>query len=260
MPGFVDVSQMSDLEVKRLGQMDDVDPRDNPYAYRNLAKRNPYAYRKPKSYPPKVTFNHTAEDVWGAAVQAQSINGAYIKAIAPGIEQHETNRMIMERLLNDTTQITQESRDKGVLVRKYFQAFTFKVLQGKILNDFNKTAMDIANKDSITTNYDIAVVASLPASYDKGTVRDSVDRRINFATGGTLGNIGGKATTDIEVLKKVWSVKWNTWYITGITDDDKVLFFAYNHNIEIGDRVTIQGSVKSHRDNSTQLNRVKVIK
>ena len=259
MPGFVDVTGWTPEQVKRLGQMDeDDDPRDNPYAYRNLARRNPYAYRKPMT--PKVTFSYNADDVWAAAVQAQAVNGAYIKAIGPGITQPETNRMLIERLLKDTSQITQESRDKGLEVRKYFQAFTFKVLQGKTLNDFNKTAMDISNRDVITTTYDLAVIASLPASYEKGAVRDSADRRINFATGGFMGNIGDKVVTEIEVLKKVWSQNWNTWYVTGLTDDDKVLFFSYNHNIEIGDRVKIQGVVKSHRDNSTQLNRVKVIK
>lgn len=258
-PGFVDVSNMSDLDIKRLGQMDEDDPRDNPYAYRNLSKRNPYGYTK-VNRPPKVNFNHNADDVWAAAVQAQAVNGAYIKAIAPGIAQHETNRMIVERLLKDTSQITQESRDKGIQVRKYFQAFTFKVLQGKPLNDFNKTAMDISNRDVITTTYDIAVIASLPSSYEKGTARDNVDRRINFANGGYVGVPGDKVVTEIEVLKKVWSQNWNIWYVTGITDEDKVLFFSYKHNIEIGDRVKIQGDVKGHRDNSTQLNRVKVIK
>jgi hypothetical protein len=254
-PGFVDVSGWSSEEVKRLGQMDD----DYPDDYRKTY-RNPYAYRRPVNRAPKVNFNYNADDVWAAAVQAQAVNGAYIKAIAPGIAQHETNRMLVERLLKDTSQITQESRDKGIQVRKYFQAFTFKVLQGKTLNDFSKTAMDISNRDVITSTYDLAVIASLPASYEKSTARDNVDRRINFARGGTLGTIGDKVTIEIEILKKVWSVKWNTHYITGITDDDKVLFFSYNHNIEIGDRVTIQGIVKSHTDNSTQLNRVKVIK
>jgi len=261
MPGFVDVSKMSDLEIKRLCQADeDDDPRDNPYSYRNLARRNPYAYRKPMNKTPKATISHNADDVWSASVQAQSINGSYIKALAPGVTQPETNRQIVDRLLADTTQITQESRDEAVNVRKYFQAFTFKILQGKQLNDFNKTAMQIAERDTITSNYDLAVIISLPASYEKSAKRDDVDRRINFARGGYIGVVGDKVTTEIEVVKQIWSQNWNTYYITGITDNDQVLFFAYKNNIEIGDRVKIQGTVKAHRDNSTQLNRVKVIK
>lgn len=256
MSGFIDVSNMSDLEVKRMGQMDD-DPHDNPYAYRNLAKRNPYAYRKPSVPKPATNFN--ADDVWAAAAQAFLINGAYIKAQAPGVTQPETNRQIVDRLLADPTQITQENRDKGSQIRKYYQAFTFKVLQGKALNEFNNTAMLIANRDTITTNYDVAVITSLPASYEKMATRDNVDRRITFARGGYLGTIGDKVSVEIEVVKQLWSQKWNTWYITGITDADQVLFFAYKKQMNIGDRVKITGAVKGTRDNSTQLNRVKVL-
>lgn len=255
MPGFVDVTGWSSEEVRRLGHADDYDEETN----RKSFSRNPYAYRKPK-YTKPTPLGLKADDVWSAAVQAQSINGSYVKAIAPGIHAHKTNRQIMAELLADTTQITQESRDKAEDVRKYFKAFTFKILQGKNLNEFNNTAMTIANRDVIDTNYDIAVIASLPASYEKGSKRDAVDRRINFASGGFLGTVGDKVTVKIEVVKKLYSQNYTTWYITGLTDDDKVLFFSYKHQIEIGDCVTIEGKVKSHRDTSTQLSHVKVVK
>lgn len=258
MPGFVDVSNMSDLEIKRLGQIDDADdPRDNPYSYRNLSRRNPYAYRKPMT--PKVNINHNADDVWAASAQAFSINGSYIKAHAPGVTQPETNRQLVERLLADTSQITQESRDKGIEIRQYFKGFTFKVLQGKTLNEFNNTAMTIANCEIINSKYDLAVIVSLPATYEKSVKRDDVDRRISFASGGFLGDLDEKVKVEIEIVKQIWSDKWNTYYVTGLTDDDKVVFFAYKKQTNIGDRVTIQGTVKAFRDNSTQLNRVKVI-
>lgn len=263
-PGFVDVSNMSDLEVKRLAQTDELDPRDNPYSYRNLANRNPYGYRKPMNKAPKIVINHNSDDVWAAAVQAQDVNGAYIKVSTTSQldpkNNTESNRQIMERLLTDVSQITQESRDKGQEIRKYYQGFTFKILQGKPLNEFNNAAMTIANRDVINSTYDMAVIASLPSTYIKSTHRDSVDRRINYANGGFLGAVSQKIIAEIEVLKNVYSQNWNTWYVTGITDDNNVLFFAYRHDIKIGDRVKIQGVVKSHRDNSTQLNRVKVIK
>jgi hypothetical protein len=133
-------------------------------------------------------------------------------------------------------------------------------LQGKQLSDFNNTAMVIANRDVITSTYDVAVIVSLPATHEKSIRRDEIDRRINFARGGYIGVVGDKVTTEIEVVKQIWSQNWNNYYITGINDNDQVLFFAYKTNIEIGDRVKIQGTVKAHCGNSTQLNRVKVIK
>lgn len=252
MHGFVNVSNMSDLEIKRLGRMDD-----------DFSYRNPYAYRKPVNHTPKVTVTYNADDVWAAAVQAQAINGSYVKVSItsesdPNINQ-KTNRQIVDGLLADPSQITQESRDKGVQVRQYFKGLTFKVLQGKQLNEFNNTAMTIANKDAINSKYDLAVIVSLPSTYEKSSKRDDVDRRINFASGGYLGTVGDKITIAMEVVKQVWSQNWNTWYVTGITDDDKVLFFAHKKQMNIGNRVTIQGTVKTFRDNITQLNRVKVI-
>ena len=256
MTRFVDVSNMSDLEIKQMNQIDEDDPRDNPYTYRNLARRNPYGYRKPTN---KVKINYNADDVWAAAVQAQSINGMYAKVSDRDKNISQTNRQIVDALLMDTAQITQESRDKAVLVRQYFKAYTFKLLQGKTLNEFNNTAMLIAQRDDITTSYDVAVITSLPQSYENGTKRDNVESRINFARGGYLGTEGDKVTIKIEVVKYIYSQKWNTYYVTGLTDDDKVLFFAYNKPLNIGDHVTIQGTIKALRDNSTQLNRVKVI-
>lgn len=250
MSGFVDVSGMSAMDIKRMNQIDDAGD----------AWRNPYAYRKPvaKAHTPKINF--TADDVWAAAYQAFVAQGnQYVKAIAPGVPDHKTNRMIVESLLADTTQITEGSREQAKAIRDYFKGYTFKLLQGKSLNDFNNTAMTIACKDTISSNYDLAVVVSLPATYEKANKRDNIDRRINFASGGYVGTIGDKVALNIEVVKALWSQKWNTWYLTGITGEDQVVFFAHKTNYDIGTHLTIQGAVKGTRDNSTQLNRVKVL-
>lgn len=254
MPGFVDVSGMSYEDVRRMGHADDY---DEPRSF----NRNPYAYRKPATKTPKVTINHHADDVWAAAVQAQRINGRYIKNLADVAEGQtaKTNRQIVESLLADTSGITDEDREQGKKVRSFFQAYTFKILQGKALSEFNNTAMLISNRDVITSVYDIAVIASLPSGYERGTKQQSVAQRINFARGGYIGEVGIKVSLNIEVLKQMWSEKWNTWYLTGITDEDQVVFFAIRTQYDIGTHLTIQGAVKAHRDNSTQLNRVKVL-
>lgn len=206
----------------------------------------------------KANFNHTANDVWGAAVAAQRINGQYVKAIAPGTTQ-KTNRQIVEDLLRDPTQLTIDDLQQGVRVRQYFKGLTFKVIEGKALSDFSKSAMEIATKDDIASTYDLAVICSLPASYEKSSKRDDVDRRINFARGGRVGELSEKVTLNIEVLKLLWSSKFNVWYLTGITSEDQVVFFATRDVYDMGTMLTVQGVVKSHRDNSTQLGRAKVL-
>lgn len=220
---------------------------------------SPYAYKKPvkKVAVPSVVYN--SDDVWAAAWQAYVQNGNQYQKIANLSAGEKTNRMIAEELLSDTTKITQESREIGIEVRRYFQGLAFKVIEGKGLSPFLQGAHEASCKEEITSKFDLAVIISLPATYEKSTKRDDVDRRINFAHGGYVGTIGDKVTANIEVVKRVWSQNWNTWYITGITDQDQVLFFAHKKEMEIGSCVTIQGTVKGTRDKSTQLNRVKVI-
>jgi hypothetical protein len=208
-------------------------------------------------------LNLNANDVWGAACQAQRINGAYVKLSMLSESDKElnklSNRQIVESLLVDPRMITTEDFEQGKKVRAFYQAYTFKILQGKRLNEFDNTAMLIANRDVITSNYDVAVIASLPSCYERGVKRQTVDQRISFAQGGFIGTIGDKVSVAIEVLKSVYSQKWATNYITGITCDDQVVFFAYKNELPVGNLFDIYGTVKGQRDNTTQLNRVKVI-
>jgi hypothetical protein len=256
MPGFVDVSHMSNEEVRRMGHADDYDEDTNRRSY-----RNPYAYRKPTA--PKENISFTADDMWAAAWQAYAINGnQYVKALLPGVpeDQPQPNRVIAERLLANPEQISEESRQVGGVMRRYFQGLTFKLIEGKKLTPFLQSAFDAANKDEITSKYDLAVIVSLPATYEKSVKREDIDRRIQWAQGGYIGFVGDKTEQRIEIIRKIWSQKWNTWFYSGINDQDQVLFFAHmKTQLEIGSYVTIQGVVKVHRDNSTQLNRVKVL-
>ena len=211
----------------------------------------------------KPVFDFNADDVWAAACQAQSINGSYVKLSMisesdPSLTKL-SNRMIAEKLLTETFNITDEAREQGKKVRAFYQALTFKILQGKKLNEFDNNAMLIANRDVITSTYDVAVICSLPSCYERGVKRQTVDQRVSFAQGGFIGTIGDKVSVAIEVLKSVYSQKWATNYITGITSDDQVVFFAYKNELPVGNLFDIYGTVKGQRDNTTQLSRVKVI-
>jgi RecG-like helicase len=145
-------------------------------------------------------------------------------------------------------------------MRKYFNGLLFSLVEGQALSDFMNSAYKISCKETVTGNYDIGIITSLPATYVRSVERAESERKITFARGGFLGEVGDKVEVEIEILKQNWSQKYMTWYITGITDNDNVVFFAYKQDMKVGSRVTITGSVKSHRDNdSTQLARVKVV-
>ena len=209
-------------------------------------------------YQKPIPLNLNADDVWAAACMAHRLNQGYIK-VSEDAPAGQTNRNLLTKFLADTTQITDEDREQGKLVRAFFQGYTFKILKGIKLSEFDNAAMLIANRDMIDTNYDVAVLTSLPATYERGMKRQTVDQRIAFAKGGLIGRVSEKVSVSIEVLKSFYSQQWNTNYITGITSDDQVLFFAFKQPLEVGKMYDLYGTVKAHRDNVTQLNRVKVL-
>lgn len=250
MPGFVDVSNMTSEEVRRMGHADDYDGVPEVVFTRGF---NKFYQRNTKP-----SFSYESDKVWGAAVVAFRANKGYVKALGVGLAT-KTNRQIVDELLKDNVPILDCDIEEGKTIRQYFKALTFKVIEGKTLSPFLTNAMTIADKESITDNLGVGTIASLPATYYKMTSRDAVDTRIKWARGGFIGEVGDNVTENIEIVKKLWSGNYNTWYLTGINDKDQVLFFPHKHDMEIGTCVTITGKVKSHRETSTQLSHVKVI-
>lgn len=207
----------------------------------------------------RPVFKFNADDVWAAACSAQRINGAYVKMVPPD-QKGDTNRQIVDMFLGQPDLIQQCDRDLAEKVRTYYKGFTFKILKGIKLNDFDNTAMVIANRDLIESNYDVAVICSLPSCYERGVKRDTLAQRIAFATGGTVGVPGNKIRIEgAEVIKSNYSQQYNTYFVTCITKEDQVVFFALRKDVPLGQVVNIEGTVKAHRDdNTTQLNRAKV--
>lgn len=206
----------------------------------------------------RPVLNLQADDVWAAACAAQRINGAYLKTIEEG-KNTETNRQIMDNFIANTDLITEADREQGQAVRTYYKGFTFKILQGKKLSDFDNTAMVIANRDVIENTYDIAVIASLPSCHERAVQRDNVNRKLENASGGFVGRPGDKVKVNVEVVRSVYSQQYGVYFVSGVTTNDQAVFFSHRNGIQPGKLIVAEGTVKAHRDNSTQLNRVKVI-
>jgi len=206
----------------------------------------------------RPTINYNADDVWAAACAAQRVNGAYVKVVPEG-QTGKTNKELALEFLADTSKIADEDRKQGEVVRTYYKGLTFKILQGKALNEFSNNAMVIANRDEITSSYDLAVMISLPSCAERGLARDAADRRVNAAAGGYIAAVGTKVTTEIEIVRSVYSQQWGVYFNTGINDKDQAVFFAFKESLTNGSKYKIAGTVKGHRDGQAQLNRVKVI-
>lgn len=212
----------------------------------------------------KVEPNFLCDDVFSASCAAQRINQCYLKCYIvsdsdpESPDYKETNLKIVERLLNDMSQVTDNDREQGQLVKNYYKGLTFKILQGKVLNGFESAAMRISNSDTVDKR-DISIICSLPSCYERNVKRDEATRRLDFARGGFVGKIGDKVEIDIEVVRGVFSQHYGIYFISGLTEQDQPVFFSYKQDIPMGSHIKIRGNIKAHRGNSTQLNRVKVI-
>jgi len=211
----------------------------------------------------KIEFQ--ASDVWAAACAAQRVNGSYVKPAQKNMygvmpTNGTPNReLLMGFLTTNPEEITQADRDQAEVVRRYYQALEFSIIKGKSLSDFDRSALKAATQDSITSFLDIAVIASLPSCHERAVVRDSANQRVTWAKGGFIGKVGDKVTIDIEVVKSVYSVNYNVHFVTGITEQEQVVFFSYREPIVRGTKIQVCATVKAHRDNSTQLTRTKVL-
>lgn len=247
---FVDTTNMSDLDVKRLGHHDDIS---------STTKRG-------TKRPAPVMVN--ASSVFTAAVTAHRINdGEYVKAGSGQYVENvgwvpnpkATNRTIIDQVLKGEISSLPEDQELAGKVQTHFKGLTFKILKGNILTEFDQKSLYLASADEISER-DINVVACLPSAYERSTKRQSIDDRIANCEREHISSLGSKVDINGEVVRSVYSQQWACWFITMITQSNHAVFFSQKKGIEVGATIRIEGKVKAHRDGfQTQLNYVRVI-
>jgi len=243
---FVDVSNMTAREIQRLGHEDDAGPVQPKWTSHRSAGGSHSGY--------------SVGDVWGAACHAQRINGEYIKQ---DDDRSKSNRNIMMDALENPFMITDEDRVAGGECLKFISNdMTFRALKNK-LTDFDRSVMKIT---AVTDRFfpqshrlELATVACLPQSHQRALKRIAEQDRLNQTSAVYIGAIGDKVTINVEIVRCNFSQKWNTYYATAITSNNEAVFFSIRQPLEVGAQVTVRGTVKAHKDGSTQLNRVSVL-
>jgi hypothetical protein len=202
-----------------------------------------------------------ADLAWSAAQAAYRINNGYLK-----IPQKEgdkivkpTNREVVTIALYDPTLITDADREAARECRRYMaHSATLGALRGD-LSEWGEITAKVCNLTRITSNYDMAVITAMPQALAKAKKREAVEARLKSCKNGSVGNIGDKIELSVEIVRNSYSAKFNTWFVSAITDDNYAVFFAYRESLKPETRVTIRGTVKRHNDRATQLNRVKIV-
>ena len=211
---------------------------------------------------------YSVADVFAAACAAQRINGEYLKSddITYYDDGHEythkvnrvANKTLVHQFLKGELGMTLEDHEMGDKVMQYCRGLTFKLLTDKRLSDFEATMLAIVEKSTTDSNYDIAVVASLPASYERSLVRAEQNIRLREAAGCLEAPVGAKVEMDVEVVRCNYSNEWGVFYVTAIADAG-VVFFAQQRKIDVDSKIRIKGKVKRHKEDRTQLSHVKII-
>jgi hypothetical protein len=256
MPGFVDVSNMTAQEIKRMGQMDD-------------DYETPSQTWKPRAKSQGVV--HSVDNVWGAACAAQRINGSYVKETQYRFDEEQNtsvvakhrNREIMQSILANPAQITVEDIAQGQECRKFLQQdLTLRGLKSQLTDFDRNVAKTLAVNEEFDTakhKLELALVACLPESQKRAIARQETASRVRQTTGGYVGAVDSKVELDVEVVSANYSQTYGIFWVTAITQDNQAVFFSYKSKLVAGSWIQIKGTVKAHRDGKTQLNRVKVI-
>ena len=218
--------------------------------------------RTAKTAQPAVSYS--AETVWGAAAHAHRTNGGYFKT--PEFDQTGTNivrssnRDLMTVALSDQNMITDADRALGLEARDFLaQQLTVKTLKGT-LSDFDRSMASAVTMDELSSQdrLQLALIASQIRAYEQAKKELAMTQRIDH-TRGYLADVGIKVQARVEVTRVVYSQNYGVYFISGVTDTNQAVFFSYRERHNVGSWISIKGTVKAHRPDTTQLSRVRVI-
>jgi hypothetical protein len=168
------------------------------------------------------------------------------------------NRLLDPKYINKD--ITEADYEMGRLAREWHKGRTLMSAIKRPLSGFEANLAKAASMDEFVLEVhklEIATIASQIRSYRVGVAEEEK----MWGTDTTpLAEIGAKVQCEIEVIKSIYSMNYNCIFIRALTvDTKKVLLFTCCEQFAAGTIITIKGTVKAHRDDCTQLNRVKVL-
>jgi hypothetical protein len=219
-----------------------------------------------KKIPVTVTLV-TAEQVWAFAVTADRINdGQYVKEDQRSTDGQcvirEANKHMLRRWLREDYcgEDTAEDREQGLAARAWHRGQLLMTALKRPLSGFEETLNRVVGLDEFAleiNQLEIAIVASQIRTYRTGVAHE---KRMWGTDTSPMAAVGTKVECQVEVVKSVYGQNYNTNYIRAVTvDTRKVVMFTYREGMDPGTVLTIQGTVKAHREDCTQLNRVKVL-
>ena len=214
------------------------------------------------------TVAYDALDIWAAAVYAQRINGGYIKedlwSLNPDthLVEHDphtlANRTVAKQALAEDL-ITVEDRTKGAEIQKFISSrLMLKAITRKLTSFEESLSKAVALEEFIVPQDKlyIGIVNSQISSYDRMKKEEALTAESVF---GTYGKVGERLEIKVTPVSRFWLTDWGTYRYNSITENNYKTSFYYKEELEIGVAVKVRGTVKKHTNDTTTINRVKVI-
>jgi hypothetical protein len=207
---------------------------------------------------------YSADRVWAVVCAAYRINGGYFKqaqVTADGKQiTRPANRDLVQLYLADSDDhfVTQADYEQGRKCRQDLANSTTMAALKNRLTEWGELTARMVNLETVTTDYEISVITSMPKSWEQNTLRENTDSRLAHCNGELVGRPGERVEVTGEIVRCVYSNRFNTFYTTLITQSNQQVFFAYRERLNTGRRVKICGRVKRHADRATQLSRVQL--
>jgi hypothetical protein len=207
------------------------------------------------------TVVYSAEDIWAAAVYAQKINKIYNKEDefnADGECVREANRTVAKNALA-LGKITEADRTKGAEVRKFISSRLMLNAITRKLNDFQKNLSRAVELDEFIVPQDrmlIGIVNSQIGQYERAIREEALTKDSVY---GVFGKIKERLDVELKPVSRFWLTDWGTFRYNAITKDGYKTSFYYRDKLEIGDAVKVRGTVTKHTNDTTTINRVKVL-
>ncbi len=210
--------------------------------------------------------NFTADQVWGLAVRADTMNGGYCKepmfaaTATHGIDYNqkvkEANKVLVKQWLRENVQPTNIEIQLGQQYRAQINTLTLKALSGKI-TEFEQTALKIAQKDEFTGRdmLDFAIVSCLPDVARRDKQRTELNREI-YTSEQLQGQVGDTIVGEITVIRTRYNPEFSRYKIHARMGESFVDFW-FGRDLE--GTMRIKGKIKTQRgDKTTALNYVKI--
>ena len=222
-----------------------------------------YAARKAQMKPVQLATVLGSEVMWAVAAYADRVNGGvYVRETVNNGEVNQTrNRdIIREEVQRGLSNVTEADFELGREARAWHRGrIVMKSLKGQPLSDFERSLQDVVQQEEFSNRTDalaIAIVASQIASYRKGLAAEQMVASVDHSP---LAAVGTKVSVDAVVVRSVYSQNYNVYFVTARTQCNRLVFFSYREGLDADTPIRVRGTVKAHRPDSTQLNRVKLV-